>query len=58
MCSMPLIMLLYAFKSVIVYLWCSSCTNHPRTSQVRMQMCTCLGGDMLQLDTFETNLFV
>jgi hypothetical protein len=55
---MPLIMLLYAFKLVIVYLWFSSCTNHPRTSQVRMQMCTCLGGDMLQLDTFETNLFV
>jgi hypothetical protein len=38
MYSMPLIMLLCAFKSVIVYLWCSSCTNHSRTSQVHMQM--------------------
>jgi hypothetical protein len=29
-----------------------------QTSQVRMQMCTCLGEDVLQLDPFETNLFV
>jgi hypothetical protein len=38
MCFMPLIMLLWAFTSFIVYLWCSSCTSHPWTSQVRMQM--------------------
>ena len=38
MCSMSLVMLLWAFTSFIVYLWCSSCTCHPRTSQVRMQM--------------------
>jgi hypothetical protein len=38
MCSMPLIMLLYAFKSLIGYLWCSSCTRPPRTSQVHMRM--------------------
>jgi hypothetical protein len=36
MCSMPLIMLLYAF--CFIYLWCSSCTKYPRTSQVHMQM--------------------
>jgi hypothetical protein len=38
MYSMSLIMLLWAFTSFIVYLWCSSCTSHPRTSQVHMQM--------------------
>jgi hypothetical protein len=38
MCFIPLIMLLWAITSFIVYLWCSSCTSHPRTSQVRMQM--------------------
>jgi hypothetical protein len=38
MCFMLLIMLPWAFTSFIVYLWCSSCISHPRTSQVRMQM--------------------
>jgi hypothetical protein len=34
----------------VVYLWCSSCTSTPRTLQVHLQMCTNLGGDVLQLD--------
>jgi hypothetical protein len=38
MCSMPLIMLPCAFKSVIVYLWCSSCTSlsEPHKSDVHI----------------------
>jgi hypothetical protein len=44
MCSMPLIRLLYAFKSIIVYLWCSSCTRDLRTSQVHMQVMHILRG--------------
>jgi hypothetical protein len=42
--DMPLIMLLYAFKSIIVYLWCSSCTHDPRTSQVHFQVMHILRG--------------
>jgi hypothetical protein len=34
----------------VVYLWCSSCTSTPRTSQVLCKWCTNLGGDVLQLD--------
>jgi hypothetical protein len=47
MCLMLLIMFLYAY---CCYLWCSSCTCTPRTSQVHLQVCTYLGGDVLQLD--------
>jgi hypothetical protein len=36
MCFMPLIMLPYAFKWFIAYLWCSSCARNPRTSQVHV----------------------
>jgi hypothetical protein len=57
MCSMPLIMSLYAFKSIIVYLWCSSCTCHPRTSQVYMQMVHILRGRYATTWPFETYLF-
>jgi hypothetical protein len=38
MCFMALIMLPWALTSFTVYLWCSSCTSHPQTSQVSMQM--------------------
>jgi hypothetical protein len=56
MCSMPLIMLLYAF--CIIYLWCSSCTRSPRTSQVHMQMVHIFRGRCATTWTFETNMFV
>jgi hypothetical protein len=38
MCFMPLTMFYEAFLSLLAYFWCSSCTSHPRTSQVLMQM--------------------
>jgi hypothetical protein len=46
MCSMPLIMLPWAFTLFVVYLWCSSCTSPPRTSQVHMQMVHIFRGEM------------
>jgi hypothetical protein len=58
MCSMPLIMLLCAFKSILVCLWCSSCTSNPRTSQVHMQMMHIFMGRWATTWPFETNLFV
>jgi hypothetical protein len=47
---MPLIMLFYVFQSIIVYLWCSSCTHDPQTSQVHLQVMHLFRGDMPQLD--------
>jgi hypothetical protein len=58
MCSMPLIMLLYAFKSLIGYLWCSSCTRPPRTSQVHMRMMHIFRERCATTWPFETNLCV
>jgi hypothetical protein len=46
MCFMPLIMLLYALLSLLAYFWCSSCTSHPRTSQVLIQMMHMFRGRM------------
>jgi hypothetical protein len=43
---MPLIMLLQALMSLIVYFWCSSCTSHPWISQVPMQMMHMFRGRM------------
>jgi hypothetical protein len=46
MCSMPLIILLQAFMYFIAYFRCSSCTSHPRTSQVPMPMMHMFRGRM------------
>ena len=58
MCSMPLIMLLHAFIWFVVYLWCSSCTRDPRTSQVHVWMMHIFRGRCATTWPFETNLFV
>jgi hypothetical protein len=58
MCSMPLIMLLYASTTFVIYLWCSSCTSDLRTSQVHMQMVHILRGRCATTWPYETNMFV
>jgi hypothetical protein len=58
MCFMPLIMLLHAFTTCVIYLWCSSCTRSPRTSQVLVQMVHIFRGRCATTWPFETNLFV
>jgi hypothetical protein len=56
MCSMPLVMLLCAFKSVI----CGAQVVQviPRPHKSVCKWCIYLGGDVLQLDPFETSVFV
>jgi hypothetical protein len=58
MCSMPLIMLPWAFTLFVVYYGCSSCTSSPRTSQVHMQMVHIFRGRCATTWPFETNMFV
>jgi hypothetical protein len=52
MCFMPLIMFLMHF---VVYLWCSSCTSTPRTSQVHLQVMHIFRGRCATTWPFETN---
>jgi hypothetical protein len=40
---------------IVVYLWCSSCTSTPRTSQVHMQMVHIFRGSCATTWPFETN---
>ena len=56
MCFMPLIMLIYAFQSNFVRLWCSSCTHDPQTSQVHLQVMHLFRGRHATTWHFETNL--
>jgi hypothetical protein len=44
-----------SFMHIVVYLWCSSCTSTPRTSQVHLQMVHIFRGSCATTWPFETN---
>jgi hypothetical protein len=52
MCFMPWSC---SFMHIVVYLWCSSCTSTPRTSQVHLQVMHIFRGRCATTWLFETN---
>ena len=51
MCSVPLIMLLYAFKLFVYICGAQVVQDLPRPHKSICKWCMYLGGDVLQLDT-------